>query len=138
MGSAIMSKRGGGYATVKFENYNDDVLIERDLESSFTSYLSNPKESLAATTVGDYAIFAGGYGNSTYYPTVDAYTSSLTKSAATSLSTGRSALAATTVSDYALFGGGNISSSPYVTATSRRLYQRFSEKHGNFFKCGKD
>ena len=110
MGNALISRRGGGgYATVKFENYNDDVLIERVLESSFSSYLSNPKEELAATTIGNYALFAGGeyYSSSYTYPTtVDTYNDSLIKSTATSLGTGRSQLAATTVGNYALFGGG--------------------------------
>ena len=49
MGNAIISKHSGGYATVKFENYNDDALIERVLESSFTSYLSNSKDSLSGS-----------------------------------------------------------------------------------------
>ena len=67
--------------------------------------------NLAATTVGDYALFGGGYGNfngTTYFATVDVYDETLTKLNSIELSTnsGRYSLAATTVGNYALFGGG--------------------------------
>ena len=76
--------------------------------------LSGLKCRLAATTVGDHALFGGGedrltFGGSslTYSATVDAYQKgSLTKSTPTALSVARSRLAATTVGDHALFGGG--------------------------------
>ena len=71
--------------------------------------LSQGRDDLAATTVGDYGLFGGGvdfiFGNS-YFATVDAYTTSLVRSTPTALSKARSALAATTVGDYGLFGGG--------------------------------
>lgn len=67
--------------------------------------LSQAREELAATTVGDYALFGGGYDLS-LVSAVDAYTSALTRSTPTGLSLARSNLAATTVGDYALFGGG--------------------------------
>jgi hypothetical protein len=57
---------------------------------------------LAATSVGNYGLFGGGY----YYSTVDAYDISLTRTIPTSLSAKRSNLAATSVGNYALFGGG--------------------------------
>ena len=73
--------------------------------------LSVGRYHLAATTVGNYALFGGGvsdYNNNyTYHSTVDAYDTSLTRTTATSLSKGRDALAATTVGNYALFGGGS-------------------------------
>ena len=66
----------------------------------------------AATTVGNYAIIAGGvYGNAsnTYDTTIDVYDSSLTKiTAGIALSVGRSNLRATTVNGNALFAGGTI------------------------------
>ena len=65
--------------------------------------LSVPRSFLAATTVGDYALFGGGANQTT----VDAYDASLTRTTATDLSVGRSYLAATTVGNYALFGGGD-------------------------------
>lgn len=69
--------------------------------------LSLARTSLAATTIGDYALFGGGYDTSgTYVSKVDAYDTSLTRTTPTSLSTGRADLGATAVGDYALFGGG--------------------------------
>ena len=70
------------------------------------SALSVGRYRLAATSVGNYALFGGGYNNGTIYSTVDAYSSSLTRSTATALSLARSDLAATSVGSYALFGGG--------------------------------
>ena len=66
--------------------------------------LSRDKSYLAATTVGDYALFGG-----VDFPSsnaVDAYARSLTRSTPSPLSKARSRLAATAVGDYALFGGG--------------------------------
>jgi len=76
--------------------------------------LSQARAQLAATAVapsGDqqsgYALFGGGYGSgSTYYATVDAYNTSLTRTTPTELSQGRDGLAATNVGGYALFAGG--------------------------------
>ena len=64
--------------------------------------LSEARFDLTATTVGDYALFGGGYGDTT----VDAYDASLTRTTATPLSEARVYLTATTVGNYALFGGG--------------------------------
>lgn len=68
----------------------------------------------AAASVGDYALFAGGYNNSGSYgkhmiATVDAYDTSLTKTSAANLSVARRYLHATTVGGYALFAGGDAS-----------------------------
>lgn len=69
--------------------------------------LSDPRGLLAATSIGNYALFAGGYSDETNNSTtVDAYNKSLTRSTPTVLYTGRFELAATTVEGYALFGGG--------------------------------
>lgn len=66
---------------------------------------------LAATTIGDYALFAGGRSEhdnpSSYVGGVVAYNKSLTQVSASSLSAARYALAATTIGNYALFGGGS-------------------------------
>ena len=81
------------------------------------SPLRTEKEYLAATTVGNYALFGGGYryysAENYYYKDVDAYNDSLIRSSPPDLKTGRQHLAATTVGNYALFGGG---SSPYTNA----------------------
>ena len=70
--------------------------------------LSIRRYQLAATTVGEYALFGGGL-NYGYLDTVDVYDKPLTRSVADSfsLSTARYGLKATTVGDYALFGGGS-------------------------------
>jgi len=68
--------------------------------------LSMSRYGLAATTVGDYALFGGGYDSSTNFSTVDAYDSNLTRSTPTALSVRRTFLSATTLGNYALFGGG--------------------------------
>lgn len=80
--------------------------------------LSIARSGLAATTVGNYALFAGGavgyFGvsdaSATGFETVDAYSANLTKTTAPSLGVKRSGLTATTVGNYALFAGGEYSS----------------------------
>ena len=79
--------------------------------------LSTTKYRLAATSVGNYALFGGGYASSVYESTIDTYTSSLVKGTATDLSSARSYLAATNVGNYALFGGGNASSALKIVDT---------------------
>jgi hypothetical protein len=69
--------------------------------------LSLVRKDLAATTVGNYALFGGGKGsNPTDGYTVDAYDNTLTRSTPTALRVDSYYLAATTVGNYALFGGG--------------------------------
>ena len=70
---------------------------------------------MAATTVGSYALFAGGHDASTDHKTVYAYNTSLTKTTVTDLSQKRSDLSATTVGGYALFAGGYYGSSDTYT-----------------------
>jgi len=71
--------------------------------------LSEGRAYIAATTVGDYALFGGGYGGPKY-SVVDAYDTSLTRTTPTALSEKKHYMAATTLGDYALFGGGSIGS----------------------------
>ena len=68
--------------------------------------LSQARYNLAATTVGNYALFGGGYSSSGYSSVVDAYDESLTRIIPSNLSRARINLSATTVGNYALFGGG--------------------------------
>jgi hypothetical protein len=76
--------------------------------------LSVARNSLAATTVDNYALFGGGQAvpylgsitESLCHNTTDAYDGDLVRTTPTALSVGRGSLAATTVGDYALFGGG--------------------------------
>ena len=76
--------------------------------------LSEARGGLAATSVGNYALFGGG-GNRVYADgymyfvgtaTVDAYDTSLTRTIPTPLSEARYGLSATSVGICALFGGG--------------------------------
>ena len=71
--------------------------------------LSVARRYLAATSVGNYALFGGGDADS-YSAVVNAYNTSLTMSTPTPLSQARRDLAATSVGDYALFGGGGATS----------------------------
>lgn len=70
--------------------------------------LTNERYGLAAATVGNYAIFAGGYNESytTPYSVAVAFDESLTHHSVNELSNARYQLAATTVGNYALFAGG--------------------------------
>ena len=107
MAQAIISRRGGGsgYATITFNGVSD-------LKKTDVAGLIAIRTYLAATTVGNYALFGGGtnYHHSTasekYFTTVEAYNTSLTRTIPTALSQAREELAATTVGNYALFGGG--------------------------------
>nr|DAN38368.1 MAG TPA: Kelch repeat [Caudoviricetes sp.] len=67
--------------------------------------LSQARFSLAATSIGGYALFGGGY-SPVYSSVVDAYDSNLTRSTPTALTQARYNLSATSIGDYAFFGGG--------------------------------
>ena len=77
--------------------------------------LSKARDELAATFIGDYALFGGGRETSDRSSVVDAYNSNLTRSTPTALSVARSELAATTAGNYALFGGGGNSETVGIT-----------------------
>ena len=82
--------------------------------------LSAARNRISTTTVGNYALFGGGYGSG-YLSTVDAYDTSLTRTTPTALSVAREFLAATTVGNYALFGGGR--DSHYYFSSTVDAYQ---------------
>ena len=88
--------------------------------------LTQARDKLASTTVGNYALFGGGQTGafSGYTDVVDAYDQNLTlQTAPAVLSQARRSLAATTVGNYALFAGGNNGSSYFdvVDAYSETL-----------------
>ena len=64
--------------------------------------LRTARKFVKGSTVGDYAIFAGGYASKE----VDAYNASLIRITATDLGDVKYYHAATTIGDYALFAGG--------------------------------
>lgn len=88
--------------------------------------LSVSRLDIAATTIGNYALFGGGSTNRISGParaTVDAYSKDLVRSTPSALSQARSNISAASVGEYALFAGGEYieqaSGSPasYVVAT---------------------
>ena len=68
--------------------------------------LSVARDGLAGATVGNYALFAGGYNGGTIYATVDVYDSSLVRTNPTGLSVARHSLESATIGNYTLFAGG--------------------------------
>lgn len=93
--------------------------------------LSTSRSKLAATTVGGYALFGGGYEYSSKN-NVDAYNSSLMRTTPTGLSVARSSLAATSVGNYALFGGGWTSTvDAYNSSLTRTLPTSLSFESGD-------
>ncbi len=104
-----------------------------------TSKLSQARGGLAATTVGDEAIFAGG-GSGTGSPSdvVDIYNSSTGQWSTSKLSQARSSLAAITVGDEAIFAGGwSGTGSPsdvvdiYNSSTGQWSTSKLSQARGN-------
>ncbi len=87
--------------------------FEYGLKRSTPKALSTARSYLAGASVGNYALFGGGYASS-YSTVVDAYNTSLTRSTPTALSTARSFLAGASVGNYALFGGGSTGSNSAV------------------------
>ena len=86
------------------------------LVRSTPTSLSRARGRLAATAVGNYALFGGGsdgFSSSSYLATVDAYSGALVRSTPRSLSQARGDLAATAVGNYALFGGGVVAGSAF-------------------------
>ena len=83
--------------------------------------LSQARNFLAATTVGNYGLFGGGTARDSNLSTVDAYNTSLVRSTPTALSQARSFLAATTVGNYGLFGGGTATGGVVSTVDAYNL-----------------
>lgn len=71
--------------------------------------LSLARENLAKGSVGNYALFSGGYyypGSMVFSAAVDAYDASLTRTTPEDLLLGRRGHAGASVGNYVLFGGG--------------------------------
>lgn len=83
---------------------------------------------LAATTVGDYAMFSGGRNGSTFYASNTFYNSSLSRSYATNMGVARAGLAATTVGNYAIFGGGRTKASTTFASMATDAYNKSMTK----------
>ena len=126
MAEAIIARRGSQYSTVEFKNA---------FSRSSPTQLSEEIYNLAATTVGNYALFGGGRsGGSSYSSKVDAYDTTLVRSTLTQLSVARDNLKATTVGNYALFGGGSGSSSYSSTVDAYRIIDKVTVYPGTKYK----
>ena len=102
------------------EQFDEELSFTKELVYYGTAEaLIQRRNSFAATTVGNYALFGGGYTGSES-AVVDAYDEGLTRTTPTALSEGRSSLAATTIGGYALFGGG-------ATATYSSVVDAYDE-----------
>ena len=101
---------GGGYDgdTSGDGNLYSAVVDAYDtsLNRTTPTALSVARSSLAATHIGNYALFGGGRIGNPYSAVVDACDTSLNRTTPTALSVARGSLAATHIGDYALFGGG--------------------------------
>ena len=107
VGSNFFLRSGGGnFVKVDFNNC---IIGDKNAVSKITNptALSNARRDLAATAIGNYALFGGGYTGNSSGNTVDAYDASLTRTIPTVLSNARRGLAATTIGNYALFSGGS-------------------------------
>ena len=104
--------RAGDYAV--FIGSTQADAYGKDLTKVSVSALSLKRSGVAAVTLDQYGLCAGGWGNSNDSPdgigrdtdVVDVYDASLTRQTITSMSIGRSATGAV-IGDYALFAGGN-------------------------------
>ena len=81
--------------------------------------LSAARYGLAATSVGDYALFGGGYASGSYSRVVDAYDKSLVQTIPTTLYEYSTDLAASSIGNYAIFAGGR---GGYYSSYSNELY----------------
>lgn len=89
----------------KFYSQNTAEAYSYDLTSMVLTPLSNITRYNRGCSTGQYALVAGGEGNSVV-KSVDAYDSSLTKSVASNLTYGGMHQGAARVGDFALFAGG--------------------------------
>lgn len=108
---------GGGdyeYATSAEIFYNTVDVYDNSLTKTTTTPLSMERTMLAATTVGNYGLFAGGVNDIYRTARIDVYDSYLTQQSLIYLSVARYHLAATTIGGYAIFGGGRIGASTIV------------------------
>lgn len=102
-------RKGEGYGNTELNTVY--TFRSSGTSSGYITPLVRTRSELAAATVGDYAIFAGGtYGSSSPTAYTDAYNKSLTRVSIDRLSDVAYAQAATTIGKYALFGGGQGSS----------------------------
>lgn len=111
-----------------FNGYYSNCLDIYDSSLTHT-YITNMGKfhNGGATTVGNYALFAGGSGVYSPQDIVYAFDSSFTKSVLSSLSKPRAELAAASVGNYALFAGGRKGNSSTYKSTGYSLVDTYNE-----------
>jgi hypothetical protein len=142
IGNAIVNKGGTITGETPFFNYAaqiDGIEVGGATKINFTNFsssnipagnyfagnnldsLAQEKANAAATTVGEFYLFAGGTITGNVTNSTDAYNSSLTKVSVTNLSVARSDLRAAKIGNFALFGGGTDSTTvdAYNTSLTR-------------------
>ena len=116
----------GGYKTSGSISswYNTDIVTDYDssLTKSIRKALSVGRSKTGTATVGNYAIFAGGYDDvkSKSLATVDAFDASLTRTIPAVLSSAIDDCPATTVGNYAIFAIGTFANA-YNTSLTRSI-----------------
>ena len=108
----------GDYALIgcgirQFNNtWSDNVdAYDKSLTKTLPTAFSYTRENYSAASVGNYALFGGGYLNGSYRNQVEAYDANLTRTDATTLVSSRYRMGATSFNGYALFAGGLAKSS---------------------------
>lgn len=98
---------GGNISSTDYTPTTTVDIYDAGANTWSTAQLSRARGDLAATSVGDEVIFAGGYNPyDASYNTVDIYNNTTNTWSTSSLSDSKFALAATALGSKAIFGGG--------------------------------
>ena len=130
----ISITENGTYDVANYAEASVDVTVTVNFnlpafKKSTPTELSQARNNLAATTVGNYALFGGGDTGS-HSAVVDAYDQTLTWSTPPHpLSQARGEPVATTVGNYALFGGGYAGSQTNVVDAYDQTLTRSTPAH---------
>ena len=111
-GADTTSLMGTGTAVTTTDAYDASLTLSKP------TAINTARHSLAAITLGNYALVAGGSVALAYKTTVTAYDIALTRTQQTNITGARDNLAAASIDDFAMFAGGQTSSgySSKVTA----------------------
>lgn len=93
---------GGAFTRVDYNIANTGLPLTRVNPTA----LSVARRELAGASIGNFALFAGGFSTGGVSAVVDAYDTSLVRSTPTALSVAREKLIGASVGGYALFAGG--------------------------------
>lgn len=117
MAICFLKQKTSTYTFKRYENFTEGLVSRQEPgieQADQPEPLIRSRDNLAATHVGNYALFGGGkypanitVDGSLYSKDIDVYDSSLSRTTGAPLSKGREHLAATCISgNYALFAGG--------------------------------